>query len=274
MIRRRSQSARPKENKLSPDAIEAAAKALFDARTGRRRLPRLPEVLAPRSTDEAEAICEAFARRIEHPFGGWKVGATDPAVPVKLELERPFCGPIPAHLVTASGARVSWDELLRPVVEAEIGMRLGCDLPPRAAPYERDEVAAAIATLHPGIEIPESRLADDHPHGALGMVADLGYAGRYVYGEGIRDWQTIPREAFAARLLVNGHEIAHSGARAFGHPLEGVLWLANHRSLLGDGLKAGHIVSTGSLTGIQWTKKGDEAVADFGALGTVRVHLD
>lgn len=228
----------------------------------------------PRTTDEAEAICEAFSRRLEQPFGGWKVGATDPAVPVKLGLERPFCGPIPGHLVLASGARVRWAGLLRPVVEAEIGMRLGCDLPPRAAPYSRDEVADAIETLHPGIEIPESRLADDHPHGALGMVADLGYAGRYVYGEGIRDWRSIPREAFAARLLVNGRQIAHSGAKAFGHPLDGVLWLANHRSRLGDGLRAGDIVSTGSLTGIQWTTPGDEAVADYGALGLVRVHLD
>jgi len=239
-----------------------------------RRLARLPEALVPRSTDEAEAICEAFARRLEHPFGGWKVGATDPAVPVKLGLERPFCGPIPAHHVYASGARVAWSELLRPVVEAEIGMRLGRDLAPRAAPYTRDEVAAAIETLHPGIEIPESRLADDHPHGALGMVADLGYAGRYVYGEGIRDWRAVPLEAFAARLLVNGREIAHSGAKAFGHPLDAVLWLANHRARLGDGLKTGDIVSTGSLTGIHWTKKGDEAAADFGALGTVRVVLD
>ena len=228
----------------------------------------------PRTTDEAEAVCEAFARRLERPFGGWKVGATDPSVPVKLGLERPFCGPIPARLVYASGAHVPWDELLRPVFEAEIGMRLGRDLPPRPAPYARDEVADAVETLHPGIEIPESRLADDHPHGALGMVADLGYAGRYVYGEGIRDWRAIPREAFVVRLLVNGREIAGSGARAFGHPLDGVLWLANHRSRLGDGLRAGDIVSTGSLTGIQWTKKGDEAVADYGALGIVRVHLD
>ena len=195
-------------------------------------------------------------------------------MPVKLGLQRPFCGPIPAHLVYPSGARVKWRELLRPVVEAEIGMRLGRDLPARAAPYTRDEVAAAVATLHPGIEIPESRLADDHPHGALGMVADLGYAGRYVFGDGIADWPSLPREAFAVRLLLNGREIAHSGAKAFGHPLDGVLWLANHRSRLGDGLRAGAIVSTGSLTGIQWTQEGDEAVADYGALGTVRVHLD
>ena len=271
---RRWRSARRTGGSLTPADIEAAAQALFEARAGLRRLARLPDGLVPRTTDDAEAVCEAFTRRLERPLGGWKVGATDPAVPVKLGLERPFCGPIPAHLVYASGARVRWAELLRPVVEAEIGMRLGRDLPPRARPYSREEVAEAIATLHPGIEIPESRLADDHPHGALGMVADLGYAGRYVHGEGIRDWRAIPHEAFAVRLLINGREVAGSGAKAFGHPLEGVLWLANHRAQRGDGLRAGDIVSTGSLTGIHWTKPGDEAVADYGALGRVRVFLD
>lgn len=260
---------------MNRDEIEAAARLLFEARRTFRRLPCLPESLAPRTTDEAEAICEAFSRMLERPIGGWKVGATDPAVPIKLGLERPFCGPIPARHVYESGARVEWGELLRPVVEAEIGMRLGRDLPPRARPYSREEVADAIETLHPGIEIPESRLADDHPHGALGMVADLGYAGRYVAGAGIRDWQAIAKESLAARLVIDGREVARgSAAKAFGHPLDGVVWLANHRSQrFGEGLRAGDIVSTGSLTGIHWTKPGDVAVADYGPLGSVTVTL-
>lgn len=260
---------------MNREATESAARALCEARAARRRLSRLPQELTPRTTDEAEAICEAFARRLEQPLGGWKIGATDPAVPVKLGLERPFCGPIPAHHVYESGAVVPWHDLLRPVVEAEIGLRLGRDLPARVQPYTREEVADAIATLHPGIEIPESRLAGDHPHGALGMVADLGYAGRYVLGPGVADWHTIPRERLEARLLINGREVARgSAAKAFGHPLDGVLWLANHRSQrFGDGLRAGDIVSTGSLTGIHWTRPGDVVVADYGDMGSVSVTL-
>jgi 2-keto-4-pentenoate hydratase len=260
---------------MTCEEIEAAARLLFEAREARRRLSRLPEAISPRTTDDAEAICEAFTKLLEQPFGGWKVGATDLIVPIKLGLERPFCGPIPARYVYDSGARVEWGDLLRPVVEAEIGMRLGRNLPPRAQAYTREEVADAIDTLHPGIEIPESRLTDDHPHGALGMVADLGYAGRYVAGAGIRDWRAIAKESFAARLLINGREVARgSAAKAFGHPLDGVVWLANHRSKrFGEGLRAGDIVSTGSLTGIHWTKAGDLVVADYGPLGTVTVTL-
>ncbi len=260
---------------MTPDEIEAAARLLFEARASRHRIRRLPDALAPRTTHDAEAICESLTGLLERPLGGWKVGATDPAVPIKLGLERPFCGPIPAIHLYESGARVDWADLMRPVVEAEIGLRLGHDLPPRAGPYTREEVAAAIESLHPGIEIPESRLEDDHPHGALGMVADLGYAGRYVAGAGLRDWQAIPVESLAARLLINGREVARgSAAKAFGHPLDGVVWLANHRGQrFHAGLRAGDIVSTGSLTGIHWTRPGDVVVADYGALGSVTVTM-
>jgi len=59
-----------------------------------------------------------------------------------------------------------------------------------------------------------------------------------------------------------------------GTALDGVVWLANHRSQrFGEGLRAGDIVSTGSLTGIHWTKPGAVAVADSGSLGSVTVTL-
>lgn len=258
---------------MTPAEADAAGALLYEARAARRRLPRLPDALAPRTTDDAEAICEAFTRRLE-PLGGWKVGATDPSVPIKLGLERPFAGPIPAHLVYADGASVPWADLLRPVVEAEIGVRLGRDLPRRDRPYTREEVAEAIDALVPGIEIPESRLTDDHPHGALGMVADLGYAGRFVEGATFRAWRALPPGPLAARLLINGQEVARgTTAKAFGHPADGVAWLANHRQRFGDSLKAGQVISTGSLTGIHWTKPGDAVVADYGELGRVSLAM-
>jgi 2-keto-4-pentenoate hydratase len=159
-------------------------------------------------------------------------------------------------------------------VEAEIGFRFGRDLPPRAAPYSAAEVADAIDALVPGIEIPESRLTDDHPLGALGMVADQGYAGRFVCGTPVMRWRELDLSGQPVVLSVGGREVARgTGARAMGNPFEAVVWLVNERSRIGDGVLAGQVVSTGSLTGIQWTRPGDLAVADYGALGRVEVRL-
>ena len=46
-------------------------------------------------------------------------------------------------------------------------------------------------------------------------------------------------------------------------------WLANELSRTGIGMKAGQMVSTGTLTGMLRPKPGETYVADFGPFGSV-----
>lgn len=46
------------------------------------------------------------------------------------------------------------------VGEPEFAFRMARDLAPRATPYSVDDVLNAVATLHPAIELPDSRFAD------------------------------------------------------------------------------------------------------------------
>lgn len=105
------------------------------------------------------------------------------------------------------------------------------------------------------------------------MVADLGYAGRYVVGPAIADWRRLDLPAMEARLLISGEEVVRGvAAEPFGNPLDGVVWLASALPKLG--LSQGReIVSTGSLTGIQRPKAGGSNIADYGRLGRVSVML-
>ena len=76
------------------------------------------------------------------------------------------------------------------------------------------------------------------------------------------------------RFSLNGRKVAEgSGAAVLGHPLEALAWLANDLSGHGIGLKAGQIVTTGTCCGFHPLKAGDEALADYGELGTVRVTV-
>jgi 2-keto-4-pentenoate hydratase len=76
------------------------------------------------------------------------------------------------------------------------------------------------------------------------------------------------------RLLINGIEVASgNAAKAMGDPLSALTWLTNYRLLRGDGLRAGQIVSTGSLTGIHRVAPGDLVVADYGQLGRVELAV-
>ena len=47
----------------------------------------------------------------------------------------------------------------------------------------------------------------------------------------------------------------------------------SHLSALGDGIAAGEVVSTGTLTGVTAVKLGDRMLADFGELGRVAARF-
>jgi len=63
------------------------------------------------------------------------------------------------------------------------------------------------------------------------------------------------------------------GARALGHPIIVLQWLANKQSQTGRGLLAGEIISTGTCTGLLDVAPGDFVVADFGMLGQVEIRF-
>jgi 2-keto-4-pentenoate hydratase len=57
-------------------------------------------------------------------------------------------------------------------IEAEIAFRFARDLPPHAEPYRRDEVIAAFASVHPAIELVDTRFADWPSIDGLSKLAD------------------------------------------------------------------------------------------------------
>ena len=64
-----------------------------------------------------------------------------------------------------------------------------------------------------------------------------------------------------------------TAAAALDHPMVPLTWLANELSRTGVGMKAGQMISTGTLTGMLAPKAGEDFVADFGPFGSVRVGL-
>jgi 2-keto-4-pentenoate hydratase len=74
---------------------------------------------------------------------------------------------------------------------------------------------------------------------------------------------------FAAPLFGAGSLRVGTAAEALDHPMVPLTWLANELSRTGIGMKAGQIVSTGTLTGMLRPKRGETYVADFGPFGSV-----
>ena len=160
------------------------------------------------------------------------------------------------------------------VAEPEFAFRIRCDLPPRGLPYCRDEVLEATASLHPAIEVPDSRFVDFTTVGEAQLIADNACAHDFILGDPApHDWRTMELSQHGVRGQVSGEARSYSregtGAAVLGNPLDALVWLVNELSSLDITLHSGEVVTTGACTVPLEVLAGDMVVADFGQLGTV-----
>lgn len=260
---------------MSPAAVEAAARVLVETRRANGLLAALPDELTPGNVADAYAIQDRVRALWGERLVGWKAGATALAVQQKFALADPFAGPVFAPDHAAGPARLPAARFAHLALESEFAFRLGRTVAPRATPYTRAEVLAAVDALVPAIEIVNPRF-ETLPFGrGTSAIADCAVNGGLVTGEPITDFRDLDLAAHAVRLAVNGKTRAEgTGALVLGDPVASLVWTLNHLSARGIALEAGHLVSTGTTTGIVYVAPGDTAVADFGTLGTVELTFE
>jgi 2-keto-4-pentenoate hydratase len=259
---------------MSPDAREALALLLAAARRDGRQVTTLPPELVPPDADTAYAVQDRVAALLGWEPLGWKIAGTNDVMRARLRMPEPILGRSFARFRVDSPARLPHAELLDPIVEAEILFRLGRDLPPRPGrPWTRAEVADAVAAVHAGIEVAECRFptASLPPHTAV--LADGSGNGRYVLGPALPPGTDLA--ALPVVVEVDGvPRRSGTGAEVMGDPLAAVAWLANRRGALGDGLRAGEWISSGTCTGMLAARAGMRVTARFGAEAVVEVAFD
>jgi 2-keto-4-pentenoate hydratase len=244
-----------------PSPADAAA-ALLLAAWGPKGapLPGWDEALKPHSFAEAYAIQDAVTRA-RGAWGGWKVGAQSPDV-------TPLCAPLYRSGLVTSPATLKDVDYRSRGIEAEVAFTFFRGLPPRSAPYSRDEVLAAIGPAHAGLEVVESRYAEPGKQDAFSAAADSqGHRG-YVVGPPLKEWRGLDFKTLPVLLLVNGRPaVEHKGGNTSGDIFRLLLWLANEGSVRLGGIRAGDVVTTGSTTGLTVVPSGSRVVASFAGLG-------
>ena len=246
---------------MRAEQAEEAARLLTAARGG-EPFAELPAGCRPQSDADAYQIQDAVIRRLGEPIGGWKVGAASATTAA-------FCAPIFARMIRPSPASYSAAELRLIGIEGEIAFRLGHDLPPRAAPYDSADVTAG-ATLHPAIEVVNSRFADFPALVRPEMLADNYSNGGLVWGAAVADWEKLDLSPTEMRITEDGKPFADSSAGAARDPVAALVDFANLMRERG-GARAGTFVTTGSWTGLVFTRHGAKISADFGPLGRVEI---
>ncbi|MCI0429026.1 MAG: fumarylacetoacetate hydrolase family protein [Rhodospirillales bacterium] len=251
-----------------------AANILWSAWQEKRLLEALPDDCRPQSLEEGYAIQDAMAAHHGGEVIGWKIAATSANGQRHIGVSEPLGGRLFTKFCHPDGARLPAGPLHMRVAEAEFAFRMARDLPPRATPYTTEEVMAAVGTLHLAIEVPDSRYRDFARVGAPQLVADDSCACYFVLGDEAAGWRRVDLAAHPVVGHKNGAVAERgSGANVLGDPRLALAWLANDRAARGDGLKAGQIVTTGTCIKPVPIAPGDQVVADFGALGRVRVQF-
>ena len=253
----------------------AFARRLWEARRDGHRI-RVEDAERPGGEAEAYAVQRGITELSGRDVAGYKIGATAKVAMDMLGVEGPFFGPLYREAFHVDGATVRLPVDHTPGIEAEFVVGLAADLPPRDAPWTPEEVRAAVAWVAPGLEIVGTRIEGGLAGAGMLAIADGGANIDFVLGPTDGDWESADLSAHPVVLHVNGSEAGagNSGMLVFGDPIAGVAWLANRPESAPRGLRAGDVVTTGTCTGITPLAPGDEAVADYGALGVVRARFD
>jgi 2-keto-4-pentenoate hydratase len=240
----------------------AAADMLLDARRTNTPIADLPIELQPVDLVETARVHEAMAEALGE-VGGWKIGAGAPdAVP--------FFAPMPLAWMAPSGATLAGPRFRYRVLEAEIAFLVGTDLPPRATPYTRQEVIAAMESCHPAIEELESAFIDPKAAAYFSPLADLQTHGAFIYGPPVPNWQSIDFSKETVTLAIDGLvQVERTGSNTSGDLLRLLPYLANEGAARTGGLKAGQWITTGSWTGNTPAIAGASVEATFGTAGAV-----
>jgi 2-keto-4-pentenoate hydratase len=257
---------------LDKDQIAAAARTLHDHWRAGTKIRDLDAPLRPR--DRAEGYAIQAAMESYGTMFGWKIAATSEAGQKHINVAGPQAGRIFGERVIADGGTASMAGNEMRVGEPEFAFRMGRDLPPRSTPYSVEEVLGAVDTLHPAIELPDSRFADFVAAGEAQLIADNACAHLFVLGSPTAaDWRAVDLVEHRPVVTLRGQRFVGHGRNVLGDPRVALAWLANELRALGVTLKAGEVVTTGTCHPPLPIQSGDLFEADFGAFGKVSVAL-
>jgi 2-keto-4-pentenoate hydratase len=260
---------------MTTEKLRAASDLLYRHWQDQTRIDALPEELRPADRAEGYHVQAFIEDHTSQPLFGWKIAATSIAGQAHINVDGPLAGRLLAERVIEDGGVCPIGNNLMKVAEMEFAFRMAKDLPPRPAPYSQDEVMVAVASLHPAIEVPDSRYHDFTAVGLAQLVADNACAHRFVLGPASEaDWRSIDLVAHKVRALRNGAVAGEgSGANVLGDPRLALTWLANELSRHGLTLKAGEVVTTGTCVKPVEIAPGERVEGDFGLLGRVSVSF-
>ena len=226
----------------------------------------------PRVVRGMQAQLAARRKRLDagdQPLG-WKVGFGAPAMLQLLNISAPLVGFLTRDARVQSGGSVSFAGWSKPVLEPEIAVHIGRDVP---ADADDETARAAIAGISPAIEIVDLTSPPQEPERIL---SDNIYQRHVVLG-GAGPARAGPAAAgLTCRIIRRGAETARTTdpQANTGEWIGIVRHVADVLAAFGERLRAGEIIITGSVVAPLALEPGEAGIAfEVEPLGNVAVRF-
>jgi 2-keto-4-pentenoate hydratase len=254
--------------------VEGKARALYDARRNRA-------AIAPFTDDDPTlGMADGYAVQSElvkliladgDRIIGYKAGLTSKPMQTMLAVDQPDYGPVLASTMYLDGDEVSVSRFIQPKIEAEIVLTMGAEL--RGPGATVDDARRAVEGAAAAMEIVDSRF-ENWRIKLADTVADMASNGAVAISETVVPLADVDVRLIGMVLSRNGALVDTGvGAAALGNPLAVVAWLANTLASDGIALEPGHLVMTGALHAALPMRPGEEYLAEFDRLGSIRVQV-
>lgn len=205
----------------------------------------------------------------QYHFSGRKVGMTSHAMREQFHIHEPDYGYIFQELKFENGSKIDITQFLDPMVEAELAFVLKEDL--NRPDITAEDVLSATEYVTAALEIIDAR-TQHFDTTIADSIADNASFAAYVTGDTILSPLSVDLSLVGIIAEKNGNQIAtSSGASVMGNPACAVAWLANKMYALGEPLKKGEFILSGSFISAVPVKPGDLIHMKYGHFGEIQI---
>jgi 2-keto-4-pentenoate hydratase len=201
---------------------------------------------------------------------GWKVGFGAPAMLERLKIAGPLIGFLTETARIPSGGEVLFAGWTKPVIEPEIAVHIGRNVPQGS---DRETARAAIAGISPAIEVVDFYEPPEDPARILGH--DI-YQRHVVLGASVPARSGSSADGLTCRIIRRGTESARTTdpQANTGEWITIVQHVADMLAAFGGGLRAGEFIITGSVVPPLTIDRDEDGVAfEVDPIGGVSVRF-
>jgi 2-oxo-3-hexenedioate decarboxylase len=251
-------------------SVDRAATVLLEAEASRTDRGPITAEWAGLDLQTAYAVQdETLRRRLDRGerLVGVKLGLTSRAKQQRMNITSPLTAWLTDAMVLPAGNPVPQDMLIHPRAEPEIVFVMRDRL---AGPGVTAATAlAAVAAVHGGIEIIDSRYRD-FTFTLPDVVADNASSGAFVTGPVGRSPADLDLTLEACLVEADGRIVdSATGAAVQGHPAEALALVANDLARRGLAIEPGWIVLTGGMTDAVFLPLRARVAVHFTNLGSI-----